>query len=88
MVITDRLVSPDPERRRLVTTVARQVMLAHWPRTAHGCRPCGSVECGRMVLAATWLEVVGEPTVPDSVLILRPSATPSVQQLRRLTGMG
>ncbi|MGX7672189.1 hypothetical protein [Plantactinospora sp. DSM 117369] len=87
LVITDRLVSPDPERRRLVTVMARQVMLAHWPRTVDGCRPCGLPDCGRIQLAATWLEVVGDPAVPDSVSLLRPSATPSVEELRRITGM-
>ncbi|GIG87216.1 hypothetical protein Pen02_21520 [Plantactinospora endophytica] len=41
VVITDRIIPVD--RRPLVTVVARQVMIAHWPRTVDGCRPCGVV---------------------------------------------
>ncbi|MFY1690900.1 hypothetical protein [Plantactinospora sp. WMMB782] len=86
VVITDRLVGPDPERRRLVTVVARQVMIAHWPRTVDGCRPCGLAECGRGQLAGTWLNVVGEVAVPNSVKILW-STPPTVRELRRITGL-
>ena len=84
LVITDRLVSAD--RRQMVTVVARQVMTAHWPRTVDGCRPCGLPDCGRAQLAGTWLEVVGEDAVPDSVKILR--TTPTLDDLRRITGLG
>ena len=85
LVITDRLVTPD--RRQVVTVVARQVMTAHWPRGAGGCRPCGLPDCGRAQLAGTWLEVVGDIAVPDSVKLLMRSATPTAKDLRRITGM-
>lgn len=85
LLITDRLVTK--ERRQLVTVVARQVMTAHWPRTADGCRPCGLPDCGRAQLAGTWLDVYDRGWVPDSVRILMPSATPTPEDLRRLTGM-
>ncbi|MGI5148021.1 hypothetical protein ACQEVC_16865 [Plantactinospora sp. CA-294935] len=84
VVITDRIVPAD--RRKLVTVVARQVMTAHWPRGIDGCRPCALPDCGRIQLAGTWLEVVGDEAVPDSVKILR--STPTADDLRRITGMG
>ncbi|WP_422770216.1 hypothetical protein ACN28C_26350 [Plantactinospora sp. WMMC1484] len=88
VVITDELVGRDPRRRQLVTVVARQVLNAHWPRGVDGCRPCGLPDCGRIQLAGTWLEVVGDDYVPASVRILLPSATPTPEDLRRITGMG
>lgn len=85
VVITDRVVPAD--RRQLVTVVARQTMTAHWPRGVDGCRPCGLPDCGRIQLAGTWLEVVQDGYVPPSVAILMPSATPTAEDLRRITGM-
>ena len=85
LVVTDRLVTK--ERRHLVTVVARQVMTAHWPRSIDGCRPCGLPDCGRAQLAGTWLEVVGDTSVPRSVEILMRSARPTDDELRGITGM-
>ncbi|GAA3723467.1 hypothetical protein GCM10022225_00400 [Plantactinospora mayteni] len=85
VVITDRIVPAD--RRTLVTVVARQVMTAHWPRGVDGCRPCGLPDCGRMALAATWLEVVRDDYLPPSVDALRPTMAPTDEDLRRITGM-
>ncbi|MFY1669297.1 hypothetical protein ACN27G_04980 [Plantactinospora sp. WMMB334] len=87
VVITDALVGRDPRRCQLVTVVARQVLDAHWPRGIDGCRPCGLPDCGRIQLAGTWLEVVGDDAIPESVRILLPSATPTPEDLRRITGM-
>ncbi|GAA3730166.1 hypothetical protein GCM10022225_09800 [Plantactinospora mayteni] len=85
VVITDRIVPKD--RRQAVTVVARQVMLAHWPRTVDGCRPCGLPDCGRVQLAGTWLEVHDPGWIPPSVAILMRSATPTDEELRRITGI-
>jgi hypothetical protein len=73
--------------RHLVTVVARLVMAAHWPRTVDGCRPCGSPDCDRMQVASAWLEVHDPGYVPPSVAILMPSAAPTDDDLRRITGM-
>jgi len=52
---------PEPDGRRLVTVVARQVAAAHWPREVDGCRPCGLPDCDRYGVASAWLSQVGEP---------------------------
>ncbi|MGI5145453.1 hypothetical protein ACQEVC_03465 [Plantactinospora sp. CA-294935] len=76
------------DRRQLVTVVARQVMTAHWPRSIAGCRPCGLPDCGRLVLAGTWLEVHDRGWVPGAVRALLPSSRPTDDDLRRITGIG
>ncbi|MBE1488638.1 hypothetical protein [Plantactinospora soyae] len=86
VVITDRIVPAD--REQLVTVVARQTMTAHWPSGIDGCRPCGLPDCSRMQLAATWLEVVRNDYIPESVRILMKSARPTDAELRQITEMG
>lgn len=88
VVVTEHFSPPGDDGRRLVTVVARQVLTNHWPRGVDGCRPCGLPDCTRMQVAATWLEVVKDDYVPPSVRILMKSATPTVEQLREITGMG
>ena len=84
LVITERAM-PAAERH-LVTVVARQVLLAHWPRTEAGCIPCREPDCEWAQLAGTWLDVVGDPLNPRaSVTIL--AARPSAAKLRGITGL-
>ena len=85
VLISDRAVPAG--MRHSVTIVARRVLLAHWPRTVDGCRPCGLPDCSRAQLAGTWLEVVGDPYVPgrrSAVEILLSGAVPSPEDVRRI----
>lgn len=80
------------EIRHMVTVVARQVMLAHWPRLVDGCRPCESPNCGRAQLAGTWLDVVKDPFHPpveerSALGVLLAGSVPSPDELREITGM-
>ncbi|WP_422770719.1 hypothetical protein ACN28C_29210 [Plantactinospora sp. WMMC1484] len=86
LLITDRLVTDS--RRPAITTVARQVMTAHWPHTPHGCRPCALPDCLRIQLAATWLEIHDPHWIPDPLRPRLPTTTPTPDDLRRITGMG
>ncbi|MFY1672556.1 hypothetical protein ACN27G_21740 [Plantactinospora sp. WMMB334] len=85
LLITDRLIPH--HRRPAITTVARQVMTAHWPHTAPGCHPCALPDCLRIQLAATWLEVHDPDWIPDPLRPHLPTPTPTPDVLRRITGM-
>ncbi|MGI5214960.1 hypothetical protein [Plantactinospora sp. CA-290183] len=86
VAVSDQLVDGD-DRRQAVTVVARQVLRAHWPRTVDGCRPCGLPNCERARLAGGWLDAIGDPYVPPTTTILRPTTTPTDDDLRRITEM-
>ncbi|MEO3745287.1 hypothetical protein [Plantactinospora sp. B5E13] len=74
--------------RPMVTVVARLVMTAHWPRGIDGCRPCGQPDCGRIIVAGSWLETHDPGWAPPQLRAVLPSRVPSDEELRRITGIG
>ena len=70
-----------PEIRHLMTLAARRIVNDHWPRTVDGCWPCGLPDCEPMQVAAGWLTAVGDHFMPAA------ARTPSVAELRQITGM-
>jgi len=86
MVVTDSDHRPPDDVRSAVTTIARRVMTAHWPR-GDVCRPCGQLDCDRIRTAGAWLEVHDPQWIPPHLRALLPTEVPTDDELRSITGM-